>query len=97
MSRFSGLSGKLGDAGTASAAEPPEATPARAPAQNGAVPAERRPARAGKKFVGGWYSKEMSRELGYIALDNDTTLQALVGEALDLLLRKYGKHPRNER
>ena len=51
----------------------------------------------GKKFLGGWYSKDLSREVAQLALDNDTTVQALIGEAIDLLLRQYGKHPHGER
>ena len=36
-------------------------------------------------------AKGLSRDLAQIALDNDTSIQALVGEAIDLLLRQYGK------
>jgi hypothetical protein len=32
-----------------------------------------------------------------MALDEDTTMQALLGEAVDLLMRDRGKHPFGER
>jgi hypothetical protein len=91
MSRFGGLSSKLSDA--KAAAEPVSIEPVELPTQEKG----RRPAREGKKFLGGWYSKGLSREVAQLALDNDTTVQALVGEAIDLLFRQYGKHPHGER
>jgi hypothetical protein len=90
MGRFGGLSSKLSDAKAAAEAMPIESV--ELPAQK-----TRRSAREGKKFLGGWYSKDLSREVAQLALDNDTTVQALVGEAIDLLLRQYGKHPHGER
>ena len=53
--------------------------------------------RMGKKAVSGYFSPEMSHALHILALDQRTSLQALMGEALDDLLRKYGKHPFGER
>ena len=55
------------------------------------------PTRAGKKAVSGYFTREMSRALHMLALERETSLQALMGEALDDLLRKYGKHPFGER
>jgi hypothetical protein len=91
MSRFGGLSGRLSEGKANATAVSTE--PAELPVQERA----RRPAREGKKFVGGWYSKDLSREIAQLALDRDTTVQALMGEAIDLLLRQYGKHPYGER
>jgi hypothetical protein len=90
MGRFGGLSTKLSDAKAAAEAMPVESAEL-------STQKPRRPAREGKKFLGGWYSKDLSREVAQLALDNDTTVQALVGEAIDLLLRQYGKHPHGER
>ena len=90
MGRFGALSSKLSDAKAAAEVMPIESV--ELPIQK-----TRRPAREGKKFLGGWYSKDLSREVAQLALDNDTTVQALVGEAIDLLLRQYGKHPHGER
>ena len=54
-------------------------------------------ARMGKKAVSGYFSPEMSRALHMLALDQQSSLQALMGEAFDDLFRKYGKHPFGER
>jgi hypothetical protein len=61
-----------------------------------AVPA-RTPARVGKKAVSGYFSPELSRTIHMLGLEQNLSLQALLGEALDDLLRKYGKHPFGER
>lgn len=85
MSRFAAI--KAGQAtGPAPQAEA-EATTAPA----------RTPARVGKKAVSGYFSAELSRALHLLALEQNTRLQALMGEAFDDLLRKYGKHPFGER
>jgi hypothetical protein len=70
--------------------------PAAQPSEEEATPG-RRDARAGKKLVSGHFSAEMSRALHLLALEQDVTLQALMGEAFDDLMRKYGKHPFGER
>lgn len=54
-------------------------------------------ARVGKKAVSGYFSPEVSRGLHILALELETSLQALMGEAFDDLMRKYGKHPFGER
>ena len=54
-------------------------------------------ARQGKKAVSAYFSPEVSRGLNVLAAENGTTLQALMGEAIDLLMRQYGKHPFGER
>jgi hypothetical protein len=56
-----------------------------------------RNAREGKKAVVGYFSPEVSKGLHQLALDRDTSLQALIGEAIDDLMRKHGKHPFGER
>lgn len=55
------------------------------------------PARAGKKAVSGYFSPDVSRGLHLLALEQGSSLQALMGEAFDDLMRKYGKHPFGER
>jgi hypothetical protein len=86
MSRFAGLAGEL---------------PARSDAVQTAEPTPtgtaRRPARAGKKGILGYFSPELSRTLNILAIEEATSLQALMGEAFDLLLRSRGKHPFGER
>ncbi len=60
-------------------------------------PSIRAASRVGKRAIGGYFSGEMSRALHILALEQDLTLQALMGEAFDDLFRKYGKHPFGER
>jgi len=72
--------------------------PAPAPKDIASVaPPNRAPARTGKKAVGGYFSPELSMALNMLALERRLTLQAVLGEAFDDLLRKYGKHPFGER
>ena len=54
-------------------------------------------ARIGKRAIVGYFSPELSRTLNGVANDRDTTLQAILGEAIDLWLRENGKHPFGER
>jgi len=55
-------------------------------------------ARIGKKPIGGYFSPDMWRALHQLVLDGEApSIQALVGEGLDLLLRSKGKHPFGER
>ena len=54
-------------------------------------------ARIGKRAVVGYFSPELARTLNGLANDRDTTLQAILGEAIDLWLRENGKHPFGER
>lgn len=67
-----------------------------APVSDG-VTVSRAAARQGKKAVSAYFSPEVSRGLNVLAAENSTTLQALLGEAIDLLMRQYGKHPFGER
>lgn len=54
-------------------------------------------ARENKRAVVGYYSAELQRTLNVMAVERDTTLQAILGEAIDLWLREQGKHPFGER
>jgi hypothetical protein len=54
-------------------------------------------ARIGKKAISGYFSPEVSRGLHMLGLEQGLSLQALMGEAFDDLMRKYGKHPFGER
>ena len=89
MSRFAAI--KSEKAKPAQAAAP-------SPGASDAPPASAKaPARIGKKAESGYFSPEMSRGLHLLALEQGTSLQALMGEAFDDLMRKYGKHPFGER
>lgn len=88
MSRFGVLKRPTPPAPTTTAAAPTEVeTPAKLPRQD----------RAGKVMVGGHFTGDLSRAVKVLAAEQGTTVQALVGEALDDLLRKHGKHPFGER
>jgi hypothetical protein len=54
-------------------------------------------ARVGKRAVVGYFSPELSKLLNVMATERDMTLQAILGEAIDLWLREQGKHPFGER
>jgi hypothetical protein len=59
--------------------------------------------REGKVPIGGYFSPELSRALHQLALDESepgkprVKIQALLGEALDLLLRSRNRSPFGER
>lgn len=55
------------------------------------------PARVGKTMVAGYFSPQMAKSVKLLAVERDTTVQALIGEGLDAVLHKYGKHPMGER
>jgi hypothetical protein len=78
---------------TTHAVTPEAASPIEAPAKAAGRPA----ARQGKKAVSAYFSPEVSRALNMLAVEHETTLQALMGEAIDLLMRQYDKHPFGER
>jgi len=69
-----------GDAGPATEPEAPAGRP-------GAPPP---PSRAGKASVTGYFAPAVRRQLRRLAADRDTTLQALLGEAVNDLFAKHG-------
>ena len=95
MTRFAGLKDDLPEARPAmlKATEPLPVASIGVPESGG----KRRPAREGKKGVLGHFSPELSRALNILAIEESTTVQALMGEAFDLLMRARGKHPFGER
>jgi hypothetical protein len=60
-------------------------------------PAKGSGTRAGKRTVAGHYSEELRKALNRMAIDENSSVQALLGEAIDLLMRERGKHPFGER
>ena len=79
----------LDQAGRGSADKHPRAA---APKDAASVPAARaaQPGRVGKVSVTGHFSPEVRRQLKRLAADADTTVQALLGEALNDLFAKHG-------
>ena len=51
------------------------------------------PSRVGRKAISGYFSQEMSLALHTCARRNGVSLQALMAEAFDNVLRKYGESP----
>ncbi len=50
-----------------------------------------RPSRKGTKHIGGYFSVEASKQIRQIALDEDSSVQALLGEAIDMLFHSRKK------
>lgn len=50
-----------------------------------------RPSRRGAKHVGGYFAPEVSKQLRAIALEEDSSVQQLLGEALNLLFQSRRK------
>ena len=61
------------------------------------VVSTRAKARIGKRALAGYFSPELVRMVNIEATQRDTTVQAILGEALDLWFRENGKHPFGER
>lgn len=55
-----------------------------------ASPRAPQPGRVGKVSVAGHFAPEVRRQLKRLAADGDTTVQALLGEALNDLFAKHG-------
>ncbi len=51
------------------------------------------PSRRGKKAITGHFDPAVGKQLKQLALDRNTTVQALLQEALNDLLSKYGRLP----
>ena len=61
------------------------------PQQADAPASTRAKARNGKKAISGFYDPAVSKQLRVLGIEEDKTVQALLGEALNLLFEKYGK------
>lgn len=51
------------------------------------------PSRQGKKAIAGHFDPAVSKQLKQLALEQDTTVQDLLAEALNDLFEKYDKKP----
>ncbi len=89
MSKFAGMRSARVVAPKADAPSSAERTDAQKP--------ERPVGRQGKKAISAYFSPDVSRGLHMLALEQGSNLQAVMGEAFDDLMRKYGKHPFGER
>ncbi|WP_082697480.1 ribbon-helix-helix domain-containing protein [Novosphingobium fuchskuhlense] len=82
MSRFAKLADK-----------PKETSAARLMAEELATVSAPAPSRIGRKAISGYFSPDMSLALHTCARRNGVSLQALMAEAFDDVLRKYGESP----
>jgi hypothetical protein len=53
--------------------------------------AVRRPSRQGKRLIAGHFDPKVAKQLRLLAAEEDTSIQALLEEALDLLFVKKGR------
>ena len=66
-------------------------------------PDSKKSSKARGKHVGGYFTPEASRQLRQVALDEDSSVQALLGEAIDMLFESRrlptiaGHSPRRSR
>jgi len=97
MSRSSSLQAVLDQQARTAPAPPPAPREPRAPRKQAAVaedagPAKfHRPSRDGRKLVAGHFDPKVAKQLKLLAVEGDTTVQALLEEALDLLFVKKGR------
>ena len=63
-----------------------------APAETSPAPAKfHRPVRNGRRFMGGHFEPNVLKQMKWLAVEEDTTTQKLLEEAIDLLFIKKGK------
>ena len=60
-------------------------------ANSGAGKVAQPPSRAGKRQVAAYFPLPVQKQLKLLMVENDTTVQNLLGEALNDLFAKYGK------
>ncbi|MDR6628004.1 ribbon-helix-helix domain-containing protein [Caulobacter segnis] len=82
-------------AGTAPAPPPVSQEPPAAIADKAPSPIAK--ARQGKTMIAGYFSQDMARAIKMLAVERGVTVQALIGEGLDAVLRQHQRHPFGER
>jgi hypothetical protein len=60
-------------------------------------PAKGTGTRAGKRMSGGYFSELFQKTINILAVEEGTSVQALLGEGFDMVLVSRGKHPLGER
>ena len=92
MSRFANLSDKLKDSDKQARVAEGRAKPKGEVVTATSTP----PSREGRKAIAAYFSPEMSIAMHVCARKNQLSLQALMAEAFDDVLRKYGESPIGE-
>jgi hypothetical protein len=54
-------------------------------------------ARQGKTMIAGYFSPDLARAIKILAVERGVSVQALIGEGLDAVLRQHQRHPFGER
>ena len=72
---------------------PPAPNPPLSPGLRPTTARSRPPSREGRKIIAGYFDPAVSKQLHQIALDDDTTLQELLREAINDLFTKRHKAP----
>src|SRR5215208_6420170 len=92
MSRASSLQAVLERQASSATAAPSAPAAESAPAPPATKPDKfYRPSRDGRRFLGGHFAPNVVRQMKMLAAEEDTTTQALLEEALDLLFMKKGR------
>jgi hypothetical protein len=65
--------------------KPKNAKSASAPVQSASLP----PSRVGRVLIAGHFAPQVQKGLKQLALDQNSTVQALLAEAIDMLFAKY--------
>lgn len=89
MPKKTSLSAALHEASGKKPAPTAVANAAPAQPQQAALP----PSRKGKKIISAYFDPAVARQLKQLALDHDSTVQALLTEALNDLFEKYNQKP----
>lgn len=95
MSARPSLASRLAAAAGTAAASP--ATPAQFETPKTAAASPPSKARQGKTMIAGYFSPELARAIKMLAVERGVTVQALIGEGLDAVLRQHQRHPFGER
>ena len=74
----------------------PVVAPAPTPTPAAEIKAAPVPSRAGRKQIAGFFAPNMSLAMHLLARRQDRSLQALMAEAFNDVLRKYGESPVGE-
>jgi len=88
MKRKSSLADALQEA---TGRKTPEAPPSTTVKNSPALPVEIPPSRAGKKTIAGHFDPAVSRQLRRVALEEDSSVQELLREAINDLFEKKHK------
>lgn len=84
----------------AAGAPPPPSPPLAPPAEtmvSTVVASPPAKARQGKTMIAGYFSPDLARAIKMLAVERGVTVQALIGEGLDAVLRQHQRHPFGER